>query len=172
MKKIVTIYGLLAGAIVTSVMVYSIAKSYAQENFDSGMLLGYASMVIAFSFIFVGVKKYRDNHVQGQFSFGKAFLIGMYISLIASTLYVIVWMLYYYFVIPDFMDRYCAYMLKDAQSNGSSAEALKVKAEEMDRFKQMYKNPIWVVLLTYSEILPVGLLMSVIAALVFKKKHS
>ena len=61
-------------------------------------------MLVAFSLIFVGIKKYRDQHGEGYISFGKGFKIGLLITLIASTIYVITWLIDYYYFMPDFME--------------------------------------------------------------------
>lgn len=172
MKRNVIVFGLIAGLIVTSMMLFSIAKCYRDANFEGSMLAGYASMILAFSFIFVGIKNYRDKYNHGSISFGKGFKIGLYISLIASTLYVLVWLVDYYIFIPDFMDKYTAHVLSAAQKSGASADEISAKTTEMASYREMYKNPLFVILLTYMEILPIGIIISLLAALILKKKSN
>ncbi|MEO6287956.1 MAG: DUF4199 domain-containing protein [Dyadobacter sp.] len=169
MKRIVTICGLIAGVIVSTFMVSSIAVCYNKESFEGNMLLGYASMLLAFSLVFVGIKNYRDKHNGGFVTFGKAFTIGLYISLIASTVYVIVWLFDYYLFIPDFMEKFTASTIKKLQEDGVSGAELESQIAEMGTYKELYKNPFGVVLLTYVEILPVGLVVSLISALILKR---
>ncbi|MCU0327242.1 MAG: DUF4199 domain-containing protein [Spirosomaceae bacterium] len=170
MKKIIFTNGLISGGILAIFLVSSMAYCYSANNFEGNMLVGYASMILAFSTIFIGIRNFRDKQSEGSIKFGAAFRIGAYISLIASTIYVLVWLIDYYFFIPDFMDKYSVQMLKQYQASGISATDLSVKQAEMDMYKDMYKNPIWVVLLTYMEILPIGLVISVISALILKRK--
>ena len=170
MKKNVIVFGLIAGVIASVLMVISMARCSSDANFEHSMLIGYASMVLAFAFIFVGIKNYRDKYNNGSITFGKAFKTGLYISLIASTMYVITWLIDYYVFIPDFMDKYVAHMLKEAKDSGASAAELTKQANELAYNQQLYKNPIMVVLFTYLEILPVGILVSLIAALILKRK--
>ncbi|MNT54977.1 hypothetical protein D3C72_1921790 [compost metagenome] len=68
------------------------------------------------------------------------------------------------------MDKYVAHMLKEAKDSGASAAELAKQAKELAYNQQLYKNPIMVVLFTYMEILPVGILVSLIAALILKRK--
>lgn len=170
MKKNVMVFGLIAGLIVSTLMVLSMARCYNDPNLEHSMLIGYASMVLAFSFIFVGIKNYRDKYNNGLITFGKAFKIGALISLVASTIYVIVWLIDYYVFMPDFMDKYVAQALREAKADGASAAELAAKAKELASSQEMYKNPIMVVLFTYMEILPVGILISLVAALILKRK--
>jgi ABC-type sugar transport system permease subunit len=170
MKKIVIICGLIAGCIVTAMMVISIAMCYRTGEFEGSVLLGYASMLLAFSLIFVGIKNYRDKYNGGMISFTKAFKIGLFISLIASSMYVIAWLIDYYFFIPDFMDKYSSYIIKQTKAGAASQLEIDSKISEMASFKEMYKNPLMVVLITYAEILPIGLIVSLISALLLKRK--
>ena len=91
MKKIVIVCGLIAGLIVTTMMVITTAMCYSSGNFEGSMLLGYTTMIVAFSLVFVGIKNFRDKYNDGLISFGKAFKIGLFITLITSTIYVIIY---------------------------------------------------------------------------------
>lgn len=170
MKRTIIVFGLIAGFIVTAIMVVSMARCYSDPDFQGNMVLGYASMLLAFSFIFIGIKNYRDKHNNGIISFGKAFKIGFLICLVASTVYVGVWLIDYYLFMPDFMDKYTAHVLSEARRDGLSAKEIAEKAQEMHKYQEMYKNPIWVILLTYMEIIPIGLVVSLISALILKQK--
>ncbi|GAB2833141.1 DUF4199 domain-containing protein [Ferruginibacter profundus] len=169
MKKVVLVYGIIAGLIVTGMMAFSTGYYCAKGDFEGGMIYGYSAMIIAFSMIFVGIRSFRDKHNGGTINFGKAFKTGLFISLIASTIYVIGWLINYYCFMPDFMDKYAAVMLDKARSSGISATELAKKTADMTQLKEWYKNPLFVILLTYVEILPVAIVVTLISALILKK---
>jgi len=171
MKKIVLICGLIAGFISTSLFIGLMLLGKAgHDDFEHGMIYGYTLMILGFSMIFVATKITRDKHNGGEISFGKAFRIGLYITLIASTIYVIVWLIDYYCFIPDFAEKYSAHMIEKLKASGAGAAEIAKQTAEMAKFSAMYKNPFFNALLTYSEILPVGLLVSLISALILKRK--
>ncbi|SDD31651.1 Protein of unknown function [Mucilaginibacter pineti] len=168
MKKNVLTFGLIAGLIVTIVMVTTSLMLYT-ANYECNMYVGYASMIIAFSMIFVAVKNYRDKYNGGMVSFGKALLIGLYVTLIASTVYVVAWLIDYHFFVPDFMDKYAEHVIQATKTSGASAQEVAKQVKEMGAYKEMYKNPVFIILLTYMEILPVGLVITLITALILKR---
>lgn len=170
MKKNVLVFGLISGAIISAMMVFSVLSCYNDPDYKGNMVLGYAGMLIAFSFIFVGIKNYRDKYSNGIITFGKAFKTGLLIALIASTAYVVVWLFDYYLFVPDFMDKYNAHLLKQAKEAGADAATLSKKMAEAENFKEMYKNPLFVILITYSEVLPIGIVIALISALILKRK--
>src|SRR5947208_6936444 len=96
--------------------------SHREGNFDynTSLLIGYASMLIAFSLVFVGIRNYRDKYNDGVISFGKAFKVGSMIVLIASSIYVVAWLVDYFFFIPDFIEKYSAHMLEKLKASGAS----------------------------------------------------
>lgn len=169
MKKLVIAYGIIAGLIVTGMMAFSTGYFCTKGDFEGGMIYGYSAMIIAFSMIFVGIKSYRDKHHGGTINFGKAFKIGFFISLIASTIYVTGWLINYYFFMPDFMDKYAAVMIAKAKASGIPADELAKKTADMMQMKAWYKNPLFVILMTYVEILPIALVVSLISALILKR---
>jgi hypothetical protein len=173
MKKHVWVFGLISGAIVSLLMAIGMitADRSGTDKLGSNtmMFIGYLSMLIAFSLIFVAVKNYRDKQSNGYISFGRAFGMGLLIVLIASTMYVISWALVEKYYMPDFMDKYAALTIEKARPT-SSPEALAELTKQMDEYKQLYKNPAWFTLMTYAEIVPVGLLVSLITAILLKRK--
>jgi Protein of unknown function (DUF4199) len=170
MQKIIIVYGIIAGLIVATVMAISTTVYHSVGNFTGGMVIGYASMLIAFSMIFVAIKNYRDKYSDGTISFGKAFTIGILITLIASTIYVITWLINYYFFMPDFGEKYAAQVIEKLKTSGASAIEIAKQTKDMNEFAQMYKNPFFNALITYIEILPVGLIVTLICALILKRK--
>jgi hypothetical protein len=70
---------------------------------------------------------------------------------------------------PDFIDKYTVCVLKDAKSDGATSVELEKKATEMAKFKDLYQNPLFVVLITYSEVFPIGLIVSLISAFILKR---
>jgi hypothetical protein len=173
MQKNIIIYGLIAGAVVSILMLFSVNYiSHCEGNvdYDTSMLIGYASMLVSFSLVFVGIRNYRDKYNGGIISFGKAFKIGIIIVLIASTIYVISWLIAYFFFIPDFLDKYSAHMLDELKTSGASQVEIDKQTKEMEGFARMYKNPFFNALMTYMEILPVGLVVTLISSLILKRK--
>ena len=170
MKRIVIVCGLIAGAISTSWMLgyASIAKS--DTNLDNGAIYGYTAMILAFSLIYVGVRNFRNKYNGGVISFGKAFRMGLYISLIASTMYVAAWIVAYYTFLHDFVKICTGHSINKLRESGTSAAVIAQKTAEMDSFVRMYENPLFNALLTYSEILPVGIIASLITAFVLRRK--
>lgn len=168
MRKNVWTFGLIAGAI-NALWLIGMVMSGREIDFDNGEILGFSAMIIAFSFIYVAIKNYRDKYNHGVITFGKAFQIGLYISLIASTCYVLTWLIEYNYFIPDFAERYAAHIIGSMEKAGAPAAEIESKVAEMKTFGEMYKNPFFNAALTYVEILPVGLLISVISSLILKK---
>jgi hypothetical protein len=173
MKKNTIVYGIIAGVLVSSFMLFTMTYlSHCEGNvdYDKSMLIGYAGMLIAFSLVFVGIRNYRENYNGGVISFGKAFKIGTVIVLIASTFYVVAWLIDYFFFIPDFMEKYSAHTIDKLRADGASQAEISKQTLEMASFARMYKNPIFNALMTYVEILPVGLIVTLISSLILKRK--
>lgn len=166
MKKNVLIFGSIIGAILCINMIVMVTLLYHDPTFNGNDVVGWAAMIAALSLIFFGIRNYRDNQLGGYISFGTAFKMGALTALLASTIYVVVWLFYYYLFVPDFIDVYTSHVLRNC-----AASDLPAKTREMANLKEMYKNPLLVILLTYMEALPLGLVIALISALILKKKQ-
>lgn len=167
MKKSVLIFGLILGVVLCINMIYTVNLCYSDFDFKSNDVVGYASMVVILSLIFFGVKNYRNKQLNGFITFKEALKTGALIAVIASTMYVVVWLFYYYLFVPDFLDHYIPHVLKETPES-----EVATKTQEMANFKEMYKNPFFVVLITYAEVLPLGLIVSLVSALILKRKSN
>ena len=164
MNKIILKYGVLGGIAASIVM--SSMTVYMKLNPEKtvSMFLGMFTMILAYTFIVLGIIKLRNEN-DGIITFGKAFLCGLGILFITSTIYVLVWLIIYYNFFPNFMEHYCDLALKQ-----TPPEELAAKKAEMEQYKEMYKSPIGVILLTYMEIFPIGVIFTLISAAILKKK--
>ena len=170
MKKTVLTFGLISGAIISVLMLLTV-PFIDQIGFDRGLIVGYTSMVLAFLLVFFGIRSYRENVGGGYISFGRALGVGLLIMLIACACYVITWEIVYFNFLPDFADKYANYMIEQARSSGASADQIAKQVEEMKQFKTWYDNPFINVAFTFLEPLPVGLVMTLISALILRKRR-
>jgi hypothetical protein len=171
MKKIVLICGTIAGAIAGGMLF--ISTPLVRDgllSFDSGTVVGYTTMVVALSMIFFGVKSYRDQHLGGVITFGKAVLVGALITLIASCVYALVWEVCYHTVAKGFMDGMTDYYLREKKEQGATAAELQQYNREMCDMMALYKNPFIRFGMTVMEILPVGVVLTLLSAVLLRRK--
>jgi len=170
MRKIVLTFGLIAGGILSAMMLITLPFA-EQIGFDKGAIIGYTTMVLAFLMVFVGVKSYRDNVAGGSVTFGRGFKVGLLITAIASVCYVATWQLVFHKLAPDFIDKYAAYIVEKERQSGATEEEIALRESEMAEFKDMYRNPLINIAFTLIEPLPVGLLFTVVSAAVLSRKR-
>lgn len=169
MKKIVLRYGLISGAILAA-FVASMVPLSGSGDFEHSLVVGYSAMVLAFLLVFFGVRSYRDNVARGAIGFGKALQVGLLIVLIACAMYVIAWEITYFNFLPDFLDKYNAQMLDKMRADGESAAAIEEATVKMASMAKQYQNPLINSAITFLEVFPVGLIMSLVSAAILRKK--
>jgi hypothetical protein len=159
--KYALVYGLLSGSVIAAVI--TAALVLGPEGTHS-LWFGYLVMLVALTFIFVGVKRYRDVERGGVIKFLPAFGMGLAIAVVAGIAYVCVWEAYLAATGYRFMDEYIAAMIRHSQAEGASAAAIAAQVAEMESMRASYANPLFRLPLTFLEIFPVGLLVALISA--------
>ncbi len=164
------VYGAIAGAIVVSAIVATIVFDLPSHSHSE--LVGYLIMLAALSLIFVGVKRFRDVECGGVVSFGRSFAVGLGISTVAAIIYVIGWEAYLATSnstsMADYMASYSAQILTELRASGASESVVSAKAAEMREMTEMYANPFFRAPMTFLEIFPVGLFVSLVSALILR----
>ena len=171
MTKIVLIFGLIAGALAGLQMwVLMSAVNNESIDFDNGALLGYSTMIIAFSLVFFGIKSYRDNH-GGHITFLKGLQVGILISIIAALCYAVCWELYYPKIGDEFMQKYTTYYLEKMKTDGASDAEIETARVEGEQFVEMYKNFFVRFAFSLVEIMPVGIIVTLISAGLLRRRE-
>jgi hypothetical protein len=169
MKKIVLTFGLISGAI-TSLTMVAIVPFARRIGFDKGAVIGYTSIVLSFLLVFSGIQSYRNNAGDGQITFSKAFAVGISITLISCACYVVTWEILYYSVFPDFWDRYGAHLIDKLRAAGASPAAIQARLQQVSRYKELYKNPLFNAAMTFIEPFSIGLVITLISAAILRRK--
>ena len=170
MQKIVLRYGLWSGVILIALSAVMLPCMNGTVDFNHGEVVGYTSMVLAFLMVFFGVKSYRDNVGAGAISFGKAFKVGILITLITCAMYVIAWEIAYFNFFPDFLDKYSAHVLAKMRAAGESEAAIRETTAKMAEMAKVYKNPLINSGITFMEVFPVGLIVTLVSAAILRRK--
>jgi amino acid transporter len=171
MKKTVLTFGLIAGAILSAMMLLTIPFG-TKIGWDHMEVVGYTTMVLAFLLVFVGVRSYRDNVAGGTISFGRAVAVGALIVAIASVCYTATWQVIYYGGLAgDFQKVFHAQMVERAKTKGGTPEEIAARIAEADRFVANYQNPAVNVAFTLLEPLPVGLVIVLVSAGILRRKR-
>jgi len=172
MKKTIWVCGVIAGIISIAWSVFGDGCLDKSASYGVHLFFGYATMVLGFSLIYVGVKNYRDYQNGGVITFGLALKISLLITIVASTVYVIIWMIDFYCFIPDFGKQYMEATRAQLVAKHVSAAEIQKQMTEMARSMEQYRKPFFLAMITYKEIVPVGIVISLIAALILKKKSN
>jgi uncharacterized membrane protein (DUF485 family) len=169
MKKTILIFGLISGAVAALTMQATLPFS---DSIDStrAYILGYTSIVLSLLLVFFGVRSYRENVNAGRLTFGRGFAIGILITLISSACYVASWELIYFKLKPDFGEKYAATMVKRVRESGANQQKIDEAVRQAHEFKRMYDKPAYNMGLTFMEIFPVGLVITLISAGILRKK--
>lgn len=173
MQRIIWLYGIIAGVFLGGFLLIGFALSSGNGNLGISEVVGYLSMLIAMSLVVVGIKRIRDRHLNGTISFGKAFMIGMYIVLIANVIYSGAWTVYTQVSDSNFYAEYYEMQKQKMEEEGIDEEAIDMMDAEAQKMLKLMENPFMIFGFTFiTELLPVGFLVSLISALILKRKSS
>jgi hypothetical protein len=169
MKKTVLTFGLISGAMSAALMLITIPFADA-IGWGKGEILGYTGIVLSALMVFFGVRSYRENMGGGRLTFGRGFAVGILITLISSACYVGTWEVVYYKLMPGFAEKYAAHMVERAKASGASQQKIDETERKAKEFKQMYDNPAVNVALTFMEVFPIGVVVTLASAGILRKK--
>jgi hypothetical protein len=169
MKRIVLTFGLISGAIAVLMMLATVPLA-SRLSYGSLTVLGYTIFVACFLMVFFGIRSYRDTVGGGTITFGKAFTVGILITLVSCAIYSISWDVIRQQLLPSFFDDYLNHMVEEMRAAGATQEAVNLQIQENNQFKEWFRNPLIRYAMSLMEAFPVGLLMTLISSLMLKRK--
>jgi len=170
MKKTILTFGLISGILASVLMCSTFTLLRDQNHGQRALYIGYATIVLAGLLVYFGIRSFRDNLAGGVITFGRAFTIGICITLISCIFYVVTWEIIYFNFLHGFMDSYFAHQIQKVQSTPGTPEAIQAKVASIRHSQQLYENPFVNALYTFIEPFPVGLLITLISAAILRKK--
>lgn len=169
MARIIIVHGLVAGLIIIAGVIGAIVVGGDQPH--GNVWLGYLIMLLGMSAVFMGVKQHRDRHNGGVIKFLPALGVGLGIALFASLAYVLVWEVYLAVTDYAFMDQYIAATLEARRAEGLSGQAYRDLEAQMREMAAAYQSPLFRLPMTFVEIFPVGLLVSIVSAVLLRNSR-
>jgi hypothetical protein len=174
MRKVVLTFGVISGLIL-AVLVW-INTGWLCDgdliSLDYAMFIGYASMLIALTMVFFGIKSYRDNYAGGKVTFWKAVQIGLLISLIASVFYYL-GATSYSVTHPGFDERFIAkwteHEIGKIQASGGSQAEIDEAKQNVELMRTLFQNPLLFFVICLLELLPVGIIVTLVSAALLRR---
>jgi hypothetical protein len=163
LRRVLT-YGTVAGAIVGVPLSALAIAMNGHELTSYGTIIGYTIMLIALSTVFVAIKRHRDGDLGGVIAFWPAFGLGLGISFVAGIFYVAAWETAVAVTHNEFATTYANALIEQEKAKGVTGAALAKFVAGMEQFKAQYRNPVYRLPMTFAEIFPVGVLVSLVSA--------
>ena len=169
MKKTVLTFGLISGALSAAMMLATVPL-LDSIGFEKTDVIGYTTIVLSALLVFFGVRSHRENAGAGRITFGRGFGVGLLITLISCVCSVVTFQIVYFKVTPEFGDRFAACMVERARAGGASQAKIDETAKQAQTLKQLYDDPVTNAALTFVQPFPIGLVASVISAVLLRKR--
>ena len=171
MKRVVLTFGLISGGVLAAMMLATM-PFMDTIGFEHGMVVGYTTMVLAFLLVFFGIRSYRETIGNGQISFWRATGVGLLIMIIATSCYVFTWEIMYHTFMPDFAEKCVAYETQKIRASGKSPQEIDTEIASMKNMMALYTSNIFFnIAFTYLEPLPIGVPMTLLSALILRKRR-
>jgi Protein of unknown function (DUF4199) len=171
MRRIILTHGVLAGVIIIGTMILAQTLGGDTDHGAGSLWFGYLTMLVALSLVFLGIKRHRDRDLGGVIKFGRAVLLGLGITLVASVIYVAAWETYLSLTDYAFIDQYVDSVVAAKEAKGLSGTALEAEVAKLEQLRTQYADPLFRMPMTFLEIFPVGLLITLVAAALLRNSR-
>lgn len=168
MKNTIIKYGIYS-LITASILFFSALVLAKSLDYSTQEVIGYLSMIASLSFVFLGIKHYRDNENNGYVSFSKALVLGISISVFAGVGFGIIDYIYTTQINPDFATEYLNKSLETMKSS-LPVEEFEQKKLELTQQMEQYGGSGFMAFIMFATVLILGFIISLVSALFLQRK--
>ncbi len=138
-----------------------------------GEWLGYIGLFVSMLMLVLGILKRRNYDQGGKLSFGQGFRTGITITLTAGVLFFFMNWAFFEIRGEAWLNRYHAHQVEHIRSNARNPEEatsrLQQFEEEWEKNEAQYKNSSFQAGVMFFTLVPVGVLVSLVGALLLKR---
>jgi hypothetical protein len=168
MKNTIIKHGVFS--IITASALFFLALTLGKTfDYSTQEVIGYLSMVASLSFVYFGIKHFRDNENNGSVTFIKALLIGVLISACAGIGFGIIDYIYTTQINPDFATEYLEKTLETMKTT-LSPEEFEIKRKELVQQMEQYGGSGFMAFIMFITVVIIGFIISLISALFLQRK--
>lgn len=168
-------FGLLAGIIMAVIffLPFVIFKGQDLYNFFLvGEIIGYSTMILSMLFVFFGIRSYRDVELGGVISFGKAFVTGLSITLVASVIFGLFTIALYTIISPNLGNEMIEFYKRSIMESGQPQQIIDKQIAEMESNRGLYNNAAFNGFLMFATVFLIGAVVALISSFILKRKSS
>jgi hypothetical protein len=168
-------YGTFAGLILSFMVLMTGVIFENPAESEVAIAISKLLLIVALTLIYFGIKNHRDKTLFGFISFNQAFKTGIVVVIISAGMYTASKMIYGYWLNPDYFESTLINSIEKFSETTNQSDVLtdQEKINEITKFKaniDHYRKPYIMALMTFMEIFPMGLIISLICAILMKRK--
>jgi len=170
MKKIALRFGLYGFYTILGIFLLSwLLIGRGPDDFGKQEIAGWLGIILSVSFVFIGMKYYRDRVNNGRLGFGEGLKLGVLIVLVPAVLYGLFSVLYAEVLDPDFLDKYYQFQISELPASLTATER-EARMTEMQEQRELFANPLMQFIAMFLCVFAAGLIVAVLSALFLKRK--
>lgn len=174
MRKTAVKFGVISGIILIFwiLAVWLMGHGTNPDSFDTGEKVGYTIMVLAMSLIFFAVKQTRDQHLNGEMTFGQGMLVGTTANLVASLMFGLFNIVYLRLLAPEFLPTYANHYRTGIENSAQAPEVIAQRLADFDKGQSLFLNPEFNAFVMFATVFLIGVVITLVSAMILKKQQS
>lgn len=157
-------YGLYSAAFIVALFAFNMWIG----RFGTTMVAGYLTMVLSLTFVYFGLRYYRDKQNNGILTFGQGLKLGMLITLAPSIAIGLFDIVYIKLINPGFYDKYLAAELVKLKARVPAAQ-YETQAAALREQMAALSRPWADFLFMFSQVAAIGLIITIISTFMLKR---